>query len=92
MTHFSKTLAVVATAAFIAAATPSLALPNNGAFNRSAEGFKLTFQDLCGDIANEADDIEDVESPIAPDKISSAQKKRSAEQLRDKARAAGCKI
>ena len=74
--------------------TPALALPNNGAFNKSSEAFKLTFQDLCNDIATEADGIEhsQQDSPIPPDKTKSAQDKRAAEQLREKARGAGCKI
>jgi len=74
--------------------TPSFALPNTGAFKESSEAFKLTFQDLCNDIATEADGIENSQrdSPIPPDKTKSAQDKRAAEQLREKARGAGCKI
>ena len=61
--------------------TPALALPNTGAFNKSSEAFKLTFQDLCNDIATEADGIEhsQQDSPIPPDKTKSAQDKRAAE-------------
>ena len=74
--------------------TPAFALPNTGAFNKSSEAFKLNFQDLCNDIAVEADGIEhsQQDSPIPPDKTKSAQDKRAAEQLREKARSNGCKI
>jgi len=91
----SRTIRLVLAAAFVSlAATSAMALPNTGAFNKSSEAFKLKMQQICTDLANEADDIENAsyDSPIPPTKSGTSKAKHDAEQLREKGRAAGCRI
>jgi hypothetical protein len=77
--------------------TPAFALPNTGAFNRSAEGFKLKMQQICTDVGQVADDIEQkgMDSPVAPPpggRQSDKYNRSEAQDLREKGKGVGCNL
>ncbi|HWA20004.1 MAG TPA: hypothetical protein VG757_13500 [Devosia sp.] len=85
---------LIAAALAATSITPSLAMPNTGAFDRSAEGQKATLKQLCSAIGAEAQATEDQgkDGPVLRSESTARAAKQAADDLRQKGRNAGCKF
>ena len=77
-----------------ASITSSIAMPNTGAFDRSAEGQKATLNQLCSAIGAEAQATEDQgkDGPVLRSESTRRAAKQAADDLRQKGRNAGCRF